>query len=143
MNVHPERLLLDTHVWLWLSLGTPNRFEPAAREILEAVGAAGGLLVSIVSVWELALLVTRNRVVLPLPIRDWVALAFERPDIKPIGLTRPNTAIDSVFLPGDVHGDPADRFLIATARRRRIALATRDERIIAYGRAGHLKVLEV
>jgi PIN domain nuclease of toxin-antitoxin system len=139
----PQRLLLDTHVWLWLSLGTPDKIPPAALEVLEAVGAADGLLVSIISVWELALLVARNRVVLPLPIRDWVALAFDRPDIKLIGLTRPNTAIDSVFLPGDIHGDPADRFLIATARRRRIALATNDEKIIAYGRAGHVKVFEV
>lgn len=139
----PERLLLDTHVWLWFSLGTPDKFSPAVLEVLEAAGAAGGLLVSIVSVWELALLVARNRIVLPLPIRDWVALAFARPDIKLIGLTRPNTAIDSVFLPGDIHGDPADRILIATARRRRITLATRDEKIIDYGRTGHVKVLEV
>ncbi len=139
----PSRLLLDTHVWLWFSLGTPNKIPPGVLEVLEETGNSGGLLVSIVSVWELALLVARGRIVLPLPIRDWVALAFGRPEVRLIGLTRPNTALDSVFLPGEPHGDPADRFLIATARRRRIPLATHDEKILAYAREGHVRVLEV
>lgn len=139
----PNRLLLDTHVWLWLSLGTPHRIPPAALEVLEEVGRLGGLLVSIVSVWKLALLVARGRIVLPLPVRDWVALALRRPEVKLVGLTRPNTAIDSVFLPGELHGDPADRFLISTARRRRVPLATHDEKIIAYGRQGHVKIFEI
>lgn len=139
----PKRLLLDTHVWLWLSLGTPNKIPPAALEVLEEAGKSRGLLVSIVSVWELALLAARGRIVLPLPIRDWVALAFRRPEMKLVGLTRPNTAIDSVFLPGEIHGDPADRLLIATARRRRTVLATRDEKIITYGQEGHVEVLKI
>jgi PIN domain nuclease of toxin-antitoxin system len=91
----------------------------------------------------LALLVARERIVLPLPINDWVPLALTRPDIRLIGLTRPATVIDSVYLPGEMHGDPTDRFLIATARSHRVKLATHDEKIIACGRAGHVKVLEV
>jgi PIN domain nuclease of toxin-antitoxin system len=103
----------------------------------QALAASADLL------WELALLVARETVVLPLPIHDWVPLALSRPDIRLIGLTRPTTVIDSVHLPGEIRGDPADRFLIATARSRRAKLATHDEKIIAYGRAGHVKVLEV
>ena len=139
----PERVLLDTHVWLWLSLGVPKKISPPVLQVLEETGKANCLMVSIVSIWELALLVDRERVVLPLPIHDWVPLALSRPEIRLIGLTPPNTVIDSVRLPGEIHGDPADRFLIATARSRRAKLATRDEKIIAYGRAGHVKVMEV
>ena len=139
----PERVLLDTHVWLWLSLGVPKKIPPAVLQVLEETGKANGLMVSIVSIWELALLVARERVVLPLPIHDWVPLALSRPDFRLIGLTRPTTVIDSVHMPGEIHVDPADRFLIATARSRRAKLATHDEKIIAYGRAGHVKVLEV
>ena len=139
----PERVLLDTHVWLWLSLGTPKKIPPAVLRVLEEVGEANGLMVSIVSIWELALLVARDRIVLPLPLSDWVALSLSRSEIRLIGLTRPTTAIDSVYLPGEIHGDPADRFLIATARSHRARLVTHDEKIIAYGRAGHVKVLEV
>lgn len=138
-----ERVLLDTHVWLWFSLGTPKKIPPAALQVLEEAGKANGLMVSIVSIWELALLVVRDRIVLPLPLTDWVALALSRPEVKLVGLSRPTTAIDSVYLPGEIHGDPADRFLIATARSHRVRLATHDEKIIAYGRAGHVKILEV
>lgn len=72
---------------------------------------------------------------LPLPVRDGVALAFRRPEVRLIGLGRANPVIDGVFPPGALHADPADRFLIATARRRRVPLATHDRRIIDYGRA--------
>ena len=139
----PERLLLDTHVWLWFSLGTPKKIPPAVVQVLEEAGKANALMVSIVSIWELALLVARDRVVLPLPLGDWITLSLSRPEIRLVGLTRPAAVLDSVFLPGEIHSDPADRFLIATARSYRARLATRDEKIIAYGRAGHIKVLEV
>jgi PIN domain nuclease of toxin-antitoxin system len=140
---HPERVLLDTHVWLWLALGSAGKIAPTVLKALEEAARSGGLLVSIVSVWELALLVARERVVLPLPLNEWVELALSRPEIRLVGLSRPNTVIDSVNLPGEIHADPADRFLIATARSRRAMLATHDERIIAYGHSGHVKVLRV
>lgn len=139
----PERVLLDTHVWLWLAFATPRRIPPSALRMLEEAGKSGGLMVSIVSIWELALLVARQRVVLPLPLGEWVALALARPQIRLVGLSRPNTVIDAVNLPGEIHADPADRLLIATARNRRAALATHDERILAYGQSGHLKVLVI
>lgn len=139
----PERVLLDTHVWVWLALGTPRRIPPAALRILEETGMSGGLLVSIVSVWEVALLVARGRIVLPLPLLEWVGLALARPEIRLVGLTRPDTVIDAVNLPGEMHGDPADRFLVATARNRRATLATHDERILSYGESGHVRVLAI
>ncbi len=139
----PERVLLDTHVWLWLALGTAKRISPPTLRILEETARLSGLLVSIVSVWELALLVARERIVLPLPLNEWVAHALARAEIRLVGLTRPDTVIDAVNLPGEIHADPADRFLIATARSRRATLATHDDRILAYGHSGHVKVLAV
>jgi PIN domain nuclease of toxin-antitoxin system len=137
----PERLLLDTHVWLWLALGTAKRFTPAALRTLEETGRVSGLMVSIVSVWELAMLTARGRVVLPLPLSDWVARALSRPEIRLVGLAQPSVAIDSVNLPGEIHADAADRLLIATSRHRQAT--TRDTEVLAYGQAGHLKVLAI
>jgi PIN domain nuclease of toxin-antitoxin system len=51
-------------------------------------------------------------------------------------------AIDSSFLPGAFHGDPADRMLVATARHMNISLLTRDQRILAYSAGGHVEAVE-
>jgi PIN domain nuclease of toxin-antitoxin system len=53
------------------------------------------------------------------------------------------SAAESALLPGQAHADPADRFLIATARTKSLILATRDRTIIEYGNAGHVHVLEL
>jgi hypothetical protein len=53
------------------------------------------------------------------------------------------SAAESALLPGELHGDPADRFLIAPARTGGLTLATRDQAIIDYGNAGHVRVLEL
>jgi PIN domain nuclease of toxin-antitoxin system len=143
MKGRASELLLDTHVWLWLALGVPKKIPPAAMGVIEGAGQSGNLLVSAISVWEIALLESRQRIVLPLPVNDWFALAISRPEIKLVGLSRPATIVDSVNLPGEIHSDPADRFLIATARARRAVLVTHDEKIITYGKAGHVKVLAV
>jgi PIN domain nuclease of toxin-antitoxin system len=100
------------------------------------------LLISIVSVWEIVLLAARGRIGLPLPIRSWVDLALAPPGIRLLGLTHTATIVDSVNLPGDAPRDPADRFLIATAREHGAVLVTRDEGILRYGKASHVRVFE-
>jgi PIN domain nuclease of toxin-antitoxin system len=58
------------------------------------------------------------------------------------GLT-PSIAAGSSRLPGDFHGDPADRIIVATARTVGGALVTRDERIREYAAAGYLKTVAI
>ena len=60
--------------------------------------------------------------------------------IKPAACTQ-DIVIDSSSLPGTLHGDPADRLLIATTRHMGATLMTRDTKILAYGAAGHVQVL--
>ena len=135
------RLLLDTHVWLWLAFGTPEKLRPATRKALEQASAANPLLVSIVCVWEVALLESKKRLRLPMPVNEWVERALDRQDIRLIGLEHPTTVIDSCGLPGDFHSDPADRLMVATARRENAVLVTHDRKILAYGASGHVRVL--
>lgn len=52
----PDRLLLDTHVWLWVAFGTPGQIRTSTRNALEQARPSNPLLVSIISVWEIALL---------------------------------------------------------------------------------------
>ena len=53
----------------------------------------------------------------------------------------PDIAIDASWLPGEPHGDPADRLIIATARHLGIPIVTRDRKIAAYARTGEVSVI--
>jgi PIN domain nuclease of toxin-antitoxin system len=50
--------------------------------------------------------------------------------------------VESVNLPGSFHNDPADRFIVATARLQGFALMTADAAILAYSKAGHVKAID-
>lgn len=134
-------LLLDTHVWLWLVFDTPEKFKPDTRKALEQASFSSPLLVSIISVWEVALLESKKRLRLPMSVNEWVERALDRPDIRLVGLEHARTVIDSCRLPGDFHPDPADRLLVATARRENAVLVTHDRKILDYGATGHVRVL--
>jgi PIN domain nuclease of toxin-antitoxin system len=67
-------IIIDTHVWLWL-LHDPSQLSNAARAQIEIEEAQNGILVSTISVWEIAVKSSLGKLALPLPIEDWYALA--------------------------------------------------------------------
>ena len=135
-------LLLDTHIWLWFAEGNATRLPPASVRKLDDARKGDGLLVSAISVWEIGVLHAKGRIQLSAPLRDWVNNALAPAGIGLLPLDA-ETASESTLLPGEPHGDPADRFLIAAARTKGVILATRDENIIDYGKAGYVRVLEL
>lgn len=135
-------LLLDTHVWLWFALGDTGRLAVPVRKKIEAAANGGKLAVAAISIWEVGMLEAKGRIVLGMPCEKWVASALSLPGLRLIGL-EPEIAVASSRLPGDMHGDPADRILAATARARDAVLATADERLLEYGVAGFMRVLDV
>ena len=135
-------LLLDTHVWLWFALGDTARLAAPVRKKIEVAARGGKLAVAAISVWEIGMLEAKGRIILGLPCEKWVASALALPGLRLIGL-EPEIAVASSRLPGDMHGDPADRMLTATARACNAVLATADERLLEYGKAGFMRVLDV
>ena len=133
-------ILLDTHVLLWLTEHDPN-LGLAARRAIDDAARGEGVFVSSISFWEVALLARRGRVELTRSMAEWREAVLHRSGLKEIPLDSA-IAIDAVALPGFVHADPADRFLIATARRIGATLMTRDVRIAEYARDGNLVVAE-
>jgi len=133
-------LLLDTHFWIWLQNGEPGVFTGPIRRAIEAAAAAGRLYLSVISVWEVALLESKGRIELSLPCGLWVQQALDIPGLVLTPLT-PEIAIESCNLPPPFHGDPADRIIVATARHMGARLLTRDDKIIEYGRKRHLSLL--
>jgi PIN domain nuclease of toxin-antitoxin system len=133
-------LLLDTHVWLWIARGGPARIPSATVRAVEQAGARGDLRISVISIWEIALLESKGRLELPMGAAEWVRRALDRADFELAGL-EPEIALESCRLPGALHADPADRFLIATARMRRFTVVTRDARILRYAQEGHVQAM--
>ena len=135
-------LLLDTHVWLWYAEGVAGTVAPQVVAQIEAARRARRLFVSVISAWEIGLLLAKNRIVLSAPLQDWIEQGTALPGLRVRTLTT-EVAIESTLLPGDPHADPADRFLIAEARVAGLTLVTADRQIIDYGRAGHVRVLGI
>ena len=132
-------ILLDTHVWVWLMLGD-NRLDGAHRRMLEKAVPDGRLCVSIISVWEVAMLEAKGRLSLAADCDSWVREALAAPGVRLAELT-PRIAVSSTRLPGVFHGDPADRILVATARETEAILLTADQAILHYAGEGHVQAL--
>lgn len=95
---------------------------------------------SVISVWELGMLAAKGRLTLTLSPAEWAKQALDTPGMSMVPLSH-EAAIESSYLPGPFHGDPADRLLVATARHRQARLVTADERLLAYGQRKHVSVL--
>lgn len=135
-------LVLDTHVWLWTVEGNQRELSPQAIEAINSASRNGDILVSAISVWEMAMLEAKGRISLSRPVEEWVRSALRAPGTRLLPLT-PEIAIESTRLPGSAHGDPADRMLIASARVVGGRLATRDRGILDYAGGGHVTVVDV
>jgi PIN domain nuclease of toxin-antitoxin system len=135
-------LLLDTHAWLWYAEGMSERLRPATIKRLDDARKGDGLVISAISVWEVGMHAARGRIRLAVPLRDWVERALSAPGVRLVPLDAA-VAAESTLLPGEPQGDPADRFLIATARMHGLVLATRDQQILDYAKRGSLRVLRI
>jgi PIN domain nuclease of toxin-antitoxin system len=133
-------LLLDTHYWIWLQMGAREEFGSSLLKAIEKAAAGGSLLLSAISVWELGMLEAKGRLRLQTPCEQWVQEALATPGLTLVPLT-PEIALASSRLPQPFHGDPADRIIVATARRMSARIVTRDSKILEYGRKRHVAVL--
>ncbi len=142
-------LLLDTCAVIWLVNAGPLPAE--VIDLIRQAGKTEGVYVSTASAWEIGLLSRPqsnqrrgpNRRPVPdfLPdARSWFDRLMALPGVKEAPIT-PAIAIDSSHLPGDLHSDPADRLIIATARHLNMPIVTSDRKILDYAKAGHVNVI--
>lgn len=119
------KLLLDTHIWLW-GLLEPDRIdEDLTRKLADPENTKW---LSPISLWELTVLVEKNRLTLDRDLDAWVAEARTRAPVNDVPLTA-EVALATRQV-GLSHRDPADRFLAATARVFNLHLVTADQRLL-------------
>lgn len=145
-----EPLVLDTHVWVWASgeAGGPTQLKAAVLPAIESAARNRVLFVSAASIWELALKAQRAQALVSGDLHAWVKDQRRFPGVRVISMGA-RVAIDVTLLPpwirrrdGKEHRDPADRFIVATARRLNATVITCDEEIIEYAIQGHAKAYD-
>jgi PIN domain nuclease of toxin-antitoxin system len=132
-------VLLDTCATIWLANGDPMTAQSRAA-IAAAQASGAGVHVSPISAWEIATLVSRNRLQLALAPAVWFGRLIALPGVR-LAPMPPELLIASDFLPGTPPRDPADRIIAATARAHDLTLVTRDEELMRYAQAGHLQTI--
>lgn len=123
------RLLLDTHIVLWL-LTNDARLGPATRERITSGECA--CHVSAASWWELAIKQSRDATRLPVSLADVRSTALQA-GIREVSVT-PTHALGVSALPA-LHRDPFDRMLIAQAITEPFWLVTADAQVAEYAAA--------
>jgi len=119
------KLLLDTHIWVWSAL---DRARLSARLTATLENPKNELWLSPISLWEVLTLCHKNRLALLPSPQAWIANALDAVPMREAPITyqvAQETA--RVELP---HRDPADRFLVATARVFDLTLVTADAHLL-------------
>lgn len=133
-----SRLLLDTCAAIWISEDVA--LSDAATLAIDGAFTRGEpIFVSPITAWERGMLVSKGRLGSTISPYQWFSslmnAGFELADMSP------SILIDSSLLPGNVHGDPADRIIIATARALNLSIVTSDARILEYADIGHVRAI--
>lgn len=121
------RVLLDTHAFLWF-ITADSRLSSPARQVLTTGG--NQLLLSVASVWEIAIKVSIGRLPIPLPLDDFIPeqLRINRIELLPVSLEH---TFRVARLPLH-HRDPFDRILAAQAMQEGVPLVSADAALDAY-----------
>jgi PIN domain nuclease of toxin-antitoxin system len=122
------KALLDTHTFIWWNTAGGERVSARARELIEDGDAE--ILVSIATVWEIAIKVAKGSLAFPSHIGEYIPSRLQRHgfDVLPIEIQH---AVRVADLP-PIHGDPFDRILIAQAQVEDLPILTADPAISRY-----------
>ncbi|MDD5057569.1 MAG: type II toxin-antitoxin system VapC family toxin [Sideroxydans sp.] len=124
-------IVLDTHALIWWVTGNSAQLSAKASAAIQAELDGGDIVVSSISAWEIAMLVNSGRLALAMDVSEWLAVAEEIEAVRFVPVDN-EIGVQSTTLPGEFHKDPADRIIVATARKLAAPLVTADEKIRAY-----------
>jgi len=123
-------ILIDTHVWVWWNAKQEQRLSRAA---IDARLSAEMIGVSAISCWEVGNLIERDRLRLNMSASQWIHLALRPSKVCSLPTTASIAVAAGTFTEPQIHRDPADRLIVATALHHDISLVTKDREIIACG----------
>jgi len=124
-------LVIDTHILIWF-VNDSKELSSTAKEAIETVMAKEGeIIISSISAWEISMSIEKGRLVLSMDIESWLEQVAQIEGFRFMPVDN-EIAYKSTMLPGEFHKDPADRMIVATARKLAVPLVTADEKIREY-----------
>ncbi len=123
----PQIIILDTHIWFWWMSQEYQNFPKQWSGIIEA---AEKVVVSPVSCFEIALLHQRNRLSLPCEPREWFQEALAPAGVELLAISAEIAARAAAL--SQIHKDPFDRIIIASALESQAKLASIDSQFPKY-----------
>ena len=118
-------IVLDTCAIIWDALD-PSRLTPKAEKAIEQ--NAGELIICDISIWEIAMLIKRKRLVIDLDTSGFINLLLQSRNFRIQEIT-PEIAELSVNFSSEVNNDPADRLIAATSILRSAPIVTADRNL--------------
>jgi PIN domain nuclease of toxin-antitoxin system len=120
-------ILLDTHALVYLAL-KPERLSRSAARAIARAEKGKGIAIASITLWEIALLIDADRVIVRGSTETFLDLILQRPRLLVLDLS-PQVAALAIQFPADFPNDPADRIIAATARAHGLPLVTKDQRL--------------
>ncbi len=124
-------IVVDTCAILWDALDSA-KLSVGAKRALDKASESHTLLISDISLWEIAMLIRKKRVEVDETPANFLRLVLGARNYQIVGIS-PEIADLSVNLDARVNGDPADRLIVATSLIKQAALITADGNLISAG----------
>ena len=124
-------LVIDTHILIWFVNTSSELSELAQSTIENAIASGEEIIISSISTWEIAMLIEKSRLTLSMDLENWLG-HVQKVDCFRFMPIDNEIAYKSATLPGNFHKDPADRMIVATARKLAVPLITADKKIRQY-----------
>ena len=118
-------IILDTHVVVWFSSGD-GRLGSRARQHISDALEQDDAAISTISFWEVGMRLQKGQINVGLPLDAWRKALLDEGLIE---IPVDGSMAARAGLLEDLHGDPADRIIVATALEGH-RLATADSRIL-------------
>jgi PIN domain nuclease of toxin-antitoxin system len=130
-------IILDTHAFVWYIDNPKLLSKKALERILATVDNGLPVLVSSITIWELCILTLKERLKIEGGVESWLDNVLSLTEFEYVPVNN-SIAIESAFLPGNFHADPADRIIVATSRLHNATIITKDKKIRDYSHVDSL-----
>jgi len=121
-------IVVDTHIIIWDAL-KPEMLSKNAKNAIKKANKNDGIIISDISLWEIAMLIKKNRLEINVPHLEFMELVKSSNNYI-IQSINPEIADISVNLSSEINADPADRIICATSIFKDIPLITADKNLL-------------